>query len=91
MKPPRKKWFVYILECRDGTFYTGITTNLERRERQHNDGKGARYTRMRRPVMLLYSERCKNRSEASIREAELKSLSRADKKKAVLAFTKTAF
>lgn len=73
-------WFVYILQCADNTLYTGITTDLERRVSEHNDGKlGARYTRARRPVSLVYSEPCKNRSEASKREAEIKQLSRPAK------------
>lgn len=67
-------WFLYILECNDGTFYTGITNDIARRLQQHNDGKGARYTRTRRPVRLLYTETCDNRSRALIRECEIKSL-----------------
>lgn len=72
-------WHVYIVECADGTFYTGITTDLERRILEHNSGKGARYTSGRGPVHLVYSERAANRSEAGVREAHIKKLSREDK------------
>ncbi len=50
------RWFVYILSCADGTLYCGITTDLARRRKQHNDGKASRYTRSRRPVRLMYQE-----------------------------------
>jgi putative endonuclease len=73
-------WYVYILECADGSLYTGITTDLERRLREHNEGKlGARYTRARRPVALRYSATFENRSEASVEEAKIKKLSRRKK------------
>lgn len=74
-----KDWFVYILECSDGTFYTGITDDLKSRLTAHNAGKGARYTKGRGPVVLRYQEKVKGRSEASIREAEIKKLSRKEK------------
>ena len=78
-------WHVYILECADGTLYTGITTDLERRLSEHNEGRlGARYTRARRPVRLVYSVSYANRSEASIAEAQIKKLSRR-KKQALIA------
>ena len=68
-------WFVYIMRCADGTLYTGITTDLARREQEHNSEKsGARYTRSRRPVVLVYSEEVANRSEASKREHAIKKL-----------------
>ena len=68
-------WFVYILSCCDNTLYTGITTDLERRIHEHNEGsKGAKYTRARRPVKLVYSEPAIDRSMATRREMELKSL-----------------
>lgn len=73
------QWFVYVLRCADGTLYTGITTELERRVRQHNAGVGARYTSSRGPVELVYSEPASDRSAAGRREAEIKKLSRADK------------
>ncbi len=73
-------WFVYILQCADGTFYSGITTDLARREREHNVGRlGARYTRGRRPVKLVYSEAAANRSEAAQRECALKTMPRSAK------------
>jgi len=68
-------WFVYILSCCDNSLYTGITTDLERRIHEHNEGsKGAKYTRARRPVKLVYSEPAIDRSMATRREMELKSL-----------------
>lgn len=73
-------WHVYMVECADGTLYTGITTDLDRRIVEHNDSvKGARYTRAKRPVSLVYSEQCPDRSLASKREYELKQLSREEK------------
>jgi len=79
-------WKVYMLRCVDNTLYTGITTDLERRVEEHNSDnkKGARYTRVRRPVSLVYQENCDSRSHASSREYQLKKLSRADKLKLVL-------
>ncbi len=73
-------WFVYILHCGDGSLYTGITTDLQRRLAEHNDSKlGARYTRARRPVELLWFEQHDSRSEATTREAEIKKLERNQK------------
>lgn len=72
-------WFVYILECSDGSLYTGVTNNIERRVQQHNDGTGARYTRSRRPVRLRYHETCESRSAALLRECSLRLLSRKEK------------
>jgi putative endonuclease len=73
-------YFVYILECADNTFYTGITTNLDRRIKEHNSSKlGAKYTCTRRPVKLVYSKEFKNRSEASKEESKIKKLSRSEK------------
>lgn len=78
-----KPWVVYIVSCADNTLYTGITTDLERRIDEHNDAspksKGAKYTRARQPVTLKHSESFENRSVASKREYEIKSLSRAEK------------
>jgi putative endonuclease len=71
--------FCYIVECADGTFYTGWTTNLERRLAAHNAGRGSRYTRSRRPVKLVYFESCSSRAEAMRREATLKRMSRPAK------------
>jgi len=74
-------YFVYILRCADDTFYTGIATELERRIDEHNSSdKGAKYTRTRRPVVLVYSEVHSDRSSASKREYEIKKkMSRSEK------------
>ncbi len=73
-------WFVYILKCSDDTLYTGITIDLNRRVDEHNNSpKGAKYTRIRRPLELLYFEEVKDKSSASKREIEIKKLSRAQK------------
>jgi len=71
--------FVYILECGDGSLYTGWTTNLEDRLRVHNSGKGAKYTRSHLPVKLLYFESFSEKSQALKREAEIKKLTRPQK------------
>lgn len=72
--------YVYILECNDGTLYTGYTTDLVRRVYEHNyTNLGAKYTRVRRPVKLLYNEEYHTRSEACKREYQIKQLSRKDK------------
>jgi putative endonuclease len=71
-----------MLECSDGTLYTGITTDLSRRLDEHNNSpKGAKYTRARRPVSLVYSEMLENRSEASKRESRIKKMNRTQKLK----------
>lgn len=75
----RTDWQVYILECSDGSLYTGIARDLEARIIAHNNGSGAKYTRGRGPVKLLYQECAADRSAALQREALLKRLSRADK------------
>jgi len=70
-------YYVYMLECADGTLYTGITTDLKRRVEEHNHSpKGAKYTRIRRPVVLVYSEEHADRSSASIREHEIKKMNK---------------
>jgi len=74
-----EKWYIYIIKCRDGKLYTGITNNLKKRIAAHNTGEGCRFTRCRYPVKLIYTEACKNRSEASRREIEIKKLSRKEK------------
>ena len=74
------KHFVYILQCKDSTLYTGYTIDLKRRLHEHNHMKrGARYTKMRRPVKLIYSEEFKKIGTALKRELEIKSLSRKNK------------
>jgi len=74
-------WCVYMLRCADGTLYTGITTDVTRRIAEHNGegGTGARYTRSRRPVELVYIEAAADRAEASRREAAIKQLDRVRK------------
>lgn len=74
-------WLVYILECSDKTLYTGTTNNLERRLKQHNDGKGAKYTKGRSPVKLLKTFDAESKSEALKLEYKIKQLSREDKLK----------
>ena len=74
-----KHWILYILECRDGTLYTGITDNLERRLAAHHAGKGAKYTRGRGPFQLRYTEACADHSEALRREIQIKRLTRPQK------------
>ena len=80
---PASQWFTYMLRCADNSLYTGVTTDLERRLHEHNhcDKKGARYTRVRRPVKLVYSEPCENRAHACQREAAIKKLTRPQKLK----------
>jgi putative endonuclease len=77
------RWHLYILKCSDNTFYTGVTNNLERRLGMHNDGRASRYTRSRLPVILIYQERCRNKSSALKKECRIKSLSRKEKEEYV--------
>ena len=72
-------YWLYILRCGDGTLYTGITTDVERRLETHRSGKGAKYTRGRGPLVLVYREACADRSAALRRELEVKALSREEK------------
>lgn len=72
-------WVLYILECRDGSLYTGITDNLSRRLAAHRSGKGAKYTRGRTPLVLRYLEACEDHSQALRREIQIKRLSRDEK------------
>ncbi len=73
-------YYLYILKCSDGTLYTGITVDLERRMEEHNSSHlGAKYTKTRRPVKLVYSKKYRNRSAASKHEARIKTLSRKEK------------
>lgn len=78
-----KKHYVYILKCADGTFYTGWTTDPERRMKVHNSGKGAKYTRARRPVELIYYEEFDDKIEAQRREWAIKQLTRAEKEELI--------
>jgi predicted GIY-YIG superfamily endonuclease len=72
-------WYVYMIRCADGSLYTGITKDLERRCRQHNDGTASRFTRCRRPVELVYQVRRRSQSTALKREAAIKALTRKQK------------
>lgn len=83
-KQPVKRWYLYIVKCRDGTLYTGITNDLCRRMEQHNDGKASKYTRTRVPVKLIYKEACLNKSSALKKELRIKDLSRQAKVEYVL-------
>ena len=76
------QWYVYMVRCADDSLYTGIAKDVERRIEEHNGGKlGARYTRARRPVRLVYQESCEGRSQASRRELEIKRLRREEKER----------
>ncbi|MFH0933740.1 MAG: GIY-YIG nuclease family protein [Pseudomonadota bacterium] len=72
-------WNCYLLQCADDTLYCGITNDLDKRLAAHNAGEGAKYTRGRTPVQLLYRESCADKSAALKREMEIKALSRAEK------------
>ncbi|MDA0822485.1 MAG: GIY-YIG nuclease family protein [Proteobacteria bacterium] len=78
-----KAWIVYIVRCADESLYTGVTTQLEQRIAKHNAGKGAKYTRSRRPVVVMYSELAVDRSTALRRERAIKRLSTASKRRLV--------
>ena len=75
--------FTYILECADGTLYTGYTTDVERRLATHNSGKASKYTRGRLPVKLVYLEECEDKETAMSREWHIKQLSRVEKLKLI--------
>ncbi|MBU2540872.1 MAG: GIY-YIG nuclease family protein [Candidatus Omnitrophica bacterium] len=77
------KFYVYILKCKSGTYYTGYTNNLENRIKEHNDGKGAKYTRDRRPVKLVWSREYKYFKKAFLEEKRIKKLTREQKKELV--------
>ncbi|MCY3768199.1 MAG: GIY-YIG nuclease family protein [Gammaproteobacteria bacterium] len=83
--PDSPDWFVYMVRCRDGSLYTGISTNVERRIREHNfdDRKGSRYVRSKRPVTLVYQEGCADRSFASIREFQIRKMNKTAKEKLI--------
>ena len=71
-------WYLYILRCKDGSLYTGITTDVEKRLELHRSGKGAKYTRGRSPLELVYSEECGDHSTALKRELQIKALPREE-------------
>ncbi len=72
-------WYVYIIECKDYSLYTGITNNLSKRLEVHNSGKGAKYTKTRLPVKLVYKEIYRTKEESLKRESEIKKLKRSEK------------
>lgn len=76
-------FYCYLLECADGTFYTGWTTDPPRREKQHNSGRGAKYTRTRRPVKLIHVEELPDRVAAMKRERAIKTMTRERKRKLI--------
>lgn len=75
----KMKWVVYLLQCRDGSFYAGVTNNLKKRVETHNKGKGSAFTRTRRPCLTVWHEHHFNRSDAQKRESELKGWERKKK------------
>jgi len=85
-----KQWVLYILECGDGTLYTGITDNFERRMKAHKEGKGAKYTRGRGPLTVRYLENCVNHSAALKREYQIKQLTKKEKIKLCTAYSRDA-
>lgn len=78
-----KQWYLYILRCGDNTLYTGIATDVDRRFAMHRNGKGAKYTRGRGPLMIVYREECGSHSDALKRECEIKALTKAEKEKVI--------
>ena len=80
-------YYVYILRCADDTLYTGITNDVARRALVHNSGNGAKYTRGRLPVAVVYRERCADKSHALQREREIKKMTREQKRQLIAAFT----
>ena len=78
-----KRNYTYMVKCSDGTLYTGWTTDLEHRVKAHNDGEGAKYTRSRRPVELVYYEEYTTKAEAMNREYSIKQLTRKQKEKLI--------
>ena len=78
-RTPVKRWFVYVLLCNDGSLYTGVTTNVQRRFAAHQAKRGAKYTRSHGVKKILFTQRFNGRSKASIRESEIKALTRSQK------------
>lgn len=78
------KYYAYLARCNDDSLYAGYTNNIESREAKHNEGEGAHYTRIRRPIKIVYFEEFANRAEAMKREYQLKHLSKKDKESLVL-------
>jgi putative endonuclease len=80
-------WLVYMLRCADDSLYTGITNNLEKRLKAHNEGKGAKYTRGRGPVVVVYQRECASRSDALKQELAMKRLTTEQKRRLLLGVT----
>jgi putative endonuclease len=77
------KWIIYIVQCRDGSLYTGITTDLKKRLKRHNEGRASKYTRAKKPVKLVYSKTSNSESAARKREIDIKKLSHINKMKLI--------
>jgi len=78
------KWFLYVLQCSDGTYYTGVTTDMKRRLKEHNtSNRGAKYTKARRPVKIIYSLEYEDRSSAQKFEYRFKQLTRKQKEEVI--------
>lgn len=82
-------WYLYILRCGDGSLYTGITTDVEKRFQAHQSGKGAKYTRGRGPLEIVYQEECGDHSQALKRELAIKALTRPEKEALLLEVEKS--
>ncbi len=82
-KKGEKDWFLYVLKCKDGSFYTGVTNDVQRRFKMHENGKASKYTRARRPVKLIYEELCGRRADALVRECQVKAYSRKEKEELI--------
>jgi len=76
-------WYVYIIKCKDVTYYTGIATDVARRVNEHNNAKKCRYTRYRKPVRLMYKDKCANYNMARKREKEIKNYARVKKEELI--------
>lgn len=81
-----RQWFLYILRCGDNTLYTGIATDIDRRFAMHTSGKGAKYTRGRGPLTVVYRECCGSHSDALRRECAVKAMSRQEKEKMIIKY-----
>jgi len=85
-----QSWYLYILRCRDKSYYTGVTVDVKQRLDRHNSGKGAKYTRSRGPCELVYFEECESEAEARTREREIKGWRREEKQALVVRFPSSA-
>ncbi len=83
-------WFVYMIRCSDASLYAGVTTDVERRFKEHKEGKkGSKYARAKIPLRVVYVEACASRSEAQIKEAKFKKMKKEEKETLVKAYTKS--